>query len=185
MKLSSVAKISSGVYANGISDGDVFLIQARDFDENRVIASNLKPTLSFSKNLQKHFLVPGDILVVAKGASFLSAVYDGSYSPAVASTVFMVIKIINTNLLLPEYLSWYLNLPSTQGDLMNEARGTSVPTINKAILECLHVPVPPIPKQKLILQIIHLRNQEKLLDRSIEFLKQKKINQLISNAINN
>ena len=92
MKLNAIADINSGVYSNTITNGDVYYFQARDFDENRQLVNNLTPTLNFSENLKKHFLQIGDIIIVAKGASFLSAVYDGTYAPAVASTVFLVIK---------------------------------------------------------------------------------------------
>lgn len=185
MKLGQLVTINSGIFTNNIKHGDVYYLQARDFDVNRQISSNLTPTLSYSENLEKHFLKPDDVLVVAKGATFLSALFDGSYSPAVASTVFMVIRPINRARVLPEYLSWYINLPSTQNELLSKSIGTSTPSINKKILEDLEIPVPQIMKQDLILKIAELRKNEMLLRRKIEELKENKLNQLISNAINN
>lgn len=185
MKLNAIADINSGVYANTITNGDVFYFQARDFDENRQLVNNLTPTLNFSENLKKHFLQIGDILIVAKGASFLSAVYDGTYAPAVASTVFLVIKIRTKKEVLPAFVSWYLNLPSTQSELMNEAKGTSVHSINKSVLQNLEIPLPTKAKQEKLLQIIELRNHERQIEKRIEILKEKKMSQLITNAINN
>lgn len=185
MKLGQLVRINSGIFTSNIKHGDVYYLQARDFDANRQISSNLTPTLSYSENLEKHFLQPDDVLVVAKGASFLSAIFDGSYSPAVASTVFMVIRPINRNIVLPEYLSWHINLISTQNELFSKSIGTSTPSINKKILEDLEIPVPEIMKQNLILKIAELRKNEMKLRRKIEELKENKLNQLISNAINN
>jgi restriction endonuclease S subunit len=185
MKLNAIADVNSGVYSNTITNGDVYYFQARDFDENRQLVNNLTPTLNFSENLKKHFLQIGDILIVAKGASFLSAVYDGTYAPAVASTVFLVIKIRAKKEVLPAFISWYLNLPSTQSELMNEAKGTSVHSINKSVLQNLEIPLLTKAKQEKLLQIIELRNHERQIEKRIEILKEKKMSQLITNAINN
>lgn len=185
MKLGHIATINSGIFTSNIKHGDVYYLQARDFDVNRQISSNLTPTLSYAENLEKHFLKPEDVLVVAKGASFLSAIFDGSYSPAVASTVFMVIRPIARDTVLPEYLSWYINLPSTQNELLSKSKGTSIPSINKKNLEELEIPVPKISKQELILKIAELRKNEMILRRKIQELKENQLNQLINNAINN
>lgn len=185
MKLNAIADINSGVYSNTITNGEVYYFQARDFDGNRQIVNNLTPTLNFSENLKKHFLQIGDVLIVAKGASFLSAVYDGTYAPAVASTVFLVIKLRSKKEVLPAFISWYLNLPSTQAELMNEAKGTSVHSINKSVLQNLEIPVPSKTKQEKLLKIMELRNSERQLEKRIELLKEKKMNQLITQAIKN
>lgn len=185
MKLSSIATINSGVYSSTISKGEVFYIQARDFDDNRQLVNNLTPVLSYEENFEKHFLQPGDILIVAKGASFLTAVFDGSYSPAVASTVFLVIRIINKQSVDPQFLSWYLNQSSTQSYLLSLSRGTSIPSINKKILMEIDISVPPIEKQKLIIELMQLQQKDKTLKRRIEELKEIQMNQIITHAINN
>lgn len=185
MKLHGLAQIFSGTYSSTINDGEVFYIQARDFDENRQIVNNLKPVLSYEENLEKHFLQPGDVLIVAKGASFLSAVFDGSYSPAVASTVFLVIRIRNKSSVDPQFVSWYLNQSSIQSYLLSLSRGTSIPSINKKMLLEIDIPVPTIEKQKLIIELMQLQQKDKILKRRIEELKEIQMNQIITNAINN
>jgi restriction endonuclease S subunit len=183
MKLSKIATINSGVYSNTIQDGEVYYLQARDFDVDRNVVANLQPTLSYSKNLEKHFLNTGDILIVSKGLTFLSAVYDGGYSPAVASTVFLVIRIEYKQKIIPEYVSWYLNLASTQYELNSFAKGSAIPSINKTVLTEIEIPLPSIEKQHLVLKIAQLKNKEKSLQERINDLKDNKMNQLINNAI--
>lgn len=185
MKLKDLAYISSGIYSNTIDNGEVFYIQARDFDANRQIAKNLTPTLSYQRNLEKHFLESGNVLIVAKGSNFLSAVYDGFYPSAVASTVFLVIHLTKKSLVKPEYLSWYLNQNSTQTLLSTMSRGTSIPAINKKMLMELEIPIPSMQKQNTVLKLAELLEQEKLINQKITILKEQQINQIISNAINN
>jgi len=68
---------------------------------------------------------------------------------------------------------------------MNEAKGTSVHSINKSVLQNLEIPLPTKAKQEKLLQIIELRNHERQIEKRIEILKEKKMSQLITNAINN
>ncbi len=185
MKLHQIAKINSGIYTNTISEGEIYYIQARDFDEDRNLVSHLTPSLSYAENLEKHYLKPGDVLIVAKGASFLSAVYDGSYSPSVASTVFLVIQLNDKCQVEPQYLSWYLNQNSIQSFLMSLSRGTSIPSINKKMLLDVEIPVPSLLKQKIIIELSGLKRKERMLKRKIEELKENQMNQLITNALNN
>jgi restriction endonuclease S subunit len=184
MKLSSIASINSGVYSSTISEGEVFYIQARDFDENRQIVDNLTPALSYTENLEKHFLQQGDILMVAKGASFLAAVYDGSYTPAVASTVFLVIHINNKQQVDPQFVSWFLNQSSTQSYLLTLSRGTSISSINKKMLMEIEIPLPSTEKQQLIIELTQLQRKDKMLKRRIEELKEIQMNQFITKALN-
>jgi restriction endonuclease S subunit len=85
--------------------------------------------------------------------------------------------------LLPQYLSWVLNSPTTQILLKGQAIGTSIPSISKQVLENLEIAIPSIDKQKAILQITKLRNKEKILKQKIETLREKQIQQQIINAI--
>lgn len=185
MKLRDVAHIHSGIYSNTIDNGEVFYIQARDFDANRQIAKNLLPTLSYQKNLEKHFLEPGNVLIVAKGSNFLSAVYDGFYRSAVASTVFLVIHLTRKSLVKPEYLSWYLNQNSTQTQLTIMSRGTAIPAVNKKMLMELEIPIPSIDIQNKIVKLAELLEHEKIIKQKITDLKEQQINQRITKAINN
>ncbi len=185
MKLKEIANINSGVYSNTIQEGDVYYLQARDFDEERKLSGSISPVLSYSKNLENHILSKGDVLIIVKGVTFLSAVYQGEYAPAVASTVFSVIKINNKNTLLPEFLSWYLNLTTTQNDLISKSKGSSIPSINRQVLQELTIPLPSIQKQQLVLKLAELKATEKYIYQRINELKENKLNHLIINSIKN
>lgn len=184
MKLKDIASINSGYFSSTIKEGDVYYLQARDFDENKKINLNLKPSLSYVKNIEKHFLSKGDILIVAKGASFQSVVYDGTYGPAVASTVFLVIRVKDRNKVLPPFLSWFLNLQKTQVVLLSKGEGTAMPTLSKKILLELDIVIPSISLQNNIIKIEELGRKEKFLQKMLVDLTEKRNNQLIINAIN-
>ncbi len=127
-------------------------------------------------------LKKGDVLFAAKGSKNFAAWYEDDKMPAVASTSFFVIRLIDNNV-LPGYLTWFLNHPDTQTLLKGQAIGSSIASISKAVLSELEVPIPSIQKQELILMIFNLRNRERNLKQQIENLREIEIQNLLINAI--
>lgn len=180
--LKYIAFIQTGLFAKPIAEGDIVYLQAKHFDWNGNLRSSLHPDIKADYITEKHLLRTGDILFAAKGTKNFAAVFENHNEPAVASTSFFVIRLTQKNI-LPHFLVWYLNHPSTQKLLKGQAIGTSIVSISKAVLEELEVPVADINTQKAILQIAHLRNEEKKLKQQIELLREKQIQQQIINVI--
>lgn len=183
LPLQHIAFISSGVYATAEPDGDVYYLQARDITENHELEEGLKPQLVADGRLDKHFLQRGDLLIAAKGKDHYAVEYPGTPGPAVASTLFIVVRIKDKTTLLPAFLQWYLNLPTIQKSLANGAQGTALPVISKADVESLEIHIPPIARQTTILKIDDLHQQEKQLTKQLEMLKQIKMDQELLNAL--
>lgn len=180
-----MANFFSGVYAKAEPSGEVCYIQARDITEDHEIADGLKPQLVADGRIAKHFLQKGDLLVAAKGKDHYAIEYKGHPFPAVASTLFVVVRAIEKDRILTSYLRWYLNLSSTQRQIAEGAQGSVLPVISKTDLEKLDVPVPAIEKQISVLKIEELRKREIALTTEIELLKEKKIEQELLNALSN
>lgn len=180
--LKNIATIQTGVFAKPAHNGDIVYLQARHFDENGLLLGELHPDLMADDISEKHILKIGDVLFAAKGTKNFAAVFEDYNPPSVASTSFFVIRILN-EAVLPQYLAWYLNNPDTQQFLKNLARGTSIASISKAVLDDLEIFIPDLKTQELILKITQLRNTEKGLKQEIEILREKHIHQLIINAI--
>lgn len=181
-KLKHITSIQTGVFAKPVRDGEIIYLQAKHFDENGELAEALYPDLSAESKIQKHLLKKGDVLFAAKGSKNFAAWYDNEDLPAVASTSFFVIRLHDRNV-LPGYLTWFLNNPSTQALLKGQARGSSIVSISKAVLSELEIPIPNIQKQELVLKIFKLRNKEKNLKQQVEKLREKEVQQLLINAI--
>lgn len=179
--LKHITSIQTGVFAKPIQKGEIVYLQAKHFDENGELAETLYPDLSADNKLNKHLLKKGDILFAAKGTKNFAACYENEEMPAVASTSFFVIKLNDKNV-LPGYLTWFLNHPNTQTLLKGYARGTSIASISKAVLNELEIPIPSIQKQELILRIFKLRNKERNLKQQIENLREIEIQNLLINA---
>ena len=95
-------------------------------------------------------LVPGQILLAAKGARLLAACVRPEWLPAIGSPSFFVLSVHKPEELLPDFLTLVLNLPETREALRARLTGTTIPTLNRRDLlevELLASPTAPPPRQ--------------------------------------
>ena len=65
VKIKNICEISTGVYVKTARIGDVYYLQARDFNAYNQIENDLKPeVLSYDIN-NKHYLKKGDVIILA------------------------------------------------------------------------------------------------------------------------
>lgn len=148
----------------------VYYLQVRHWNKHRQWMEHVQPELHEEERLQKNFLEIGDVLLATKGVDHFAVIYDGLYSPAIASSVFTVIRVKRIMQILPVYLQWFLNHPSTKEKLVNAAKGTSTPHISRDVIEQLTLPVPAIEKQQLILRASELQQQALRIHTQINHL---------------
>lgn len=182
-QIKHLANITSGIYLKGKPSGDVFNLQARDIDEHFKFRKGLSPTAFSDAKVEKHYLHKGDVLVASKGNEFFAVVYNEEYKPAVASSIFLVIRNLEHNTINPQFLAWYINHPKTQHFFKSVSKGTSLPTINKVHLASLEIPLPSIEKQKKIVLFEELKVKRNNLNRQLNILREQLINQQLLNFI--
>lgn len=180
--IKDITQIRTGLFAKPIGRGDVLYLQVKHFDDYGQLQTTLFPDLIADDIPERHLLKPGDVLFAAKGTKNFAAVYENHNRPAVASTSFFVIRVKEENV-QPEYLAWFLNNHAVQTILKEQAIGTSMASISKTVLESLEITVPDTDTQHAILQIIKLRNRERVLKQKIDLLREQQIQQQIINAI--
>lgn len=183
-KLGNIAQIQTGVFRQPKGSGEIIYLQARHFSENGQLSSTLYPDLEEDKSIHKHLLQDGDVLFAAKGNKNFAALYEYHNQPAVASTTFFVIRLLPSYIsVLPAFIKWFLNHPSTQSLLKKEAIGSSLASISKSVLMDLEIPIPSIAIQQSILKIEELRFKEKEIGKKIELVKEKHIQNLILKSL--
>lgn len=177
-----ITAIQTGLFAKPTGKGEVVYLQSKHFDEFGQLTAVLYPDLNADNISEKHLLNAGDILFAAKGSKNFATVFEASNPTAVASTSFFVLRLTDKNV-LPEFLAWFLNHPQTQSLLKGKARGTSIPSITKSVLESLEIGIPSLEKQKLIIRLAELAIQESELRTNILSQRKLLIEQQIINAI--
>lgn len=184
-RIAEIAKIRTGVYAKPSLSGTTRYLQARDFDVFGQLDPRLKPQLMPKGELEKHLLIDGDILFAAKGINNFATVFRSDVGPAVPSSSFFLIRILEQvrSLVLPEYLAWFINTPRSQSLLKGKAKGSNPPSITISDLRDLAVPLPPTPVQKSVLTVNALRVKERKLITEIEELRELSIQYHLTKVI--
>lgn len=165
MKLHDIATIQTGVFAKTSPNPTALYLQQSDFDGNGELRNTTQPTIIVAN--QKHLLTVGDLLLASKGNNNICVIVPGIEQKCVASPSFLVIRLHDKFAILPEYVAWYLNLPTIQTTLATQARGTSIMSISKATLGKLEIPIPPIERQKKYIELSKLQKREQELYKAI------------------
>jgi restriction endonuclease S subunit len=176
-KLKDICELSTGVYVKTERIGDVYYLQARDFNAYNQLESNLKQEVLSHNINNKHFLSAGDVIVAAKGVNHFAFTYNEEVSPAVASSMFIVLRHFNEDKVDSGFITWYINHPETQTYLDRSSKGSSIPSINKSIVGDLEINLPSVEKQKLILETDKLKMKANQLQDKISVLKNEVLNE--------
>ena len=157
-KLQDIATIQTGVFAKNAPNPNALYLQQSDFDDNGELRKTTQ--LTIIADSQKHLLTAGDLLLASKGNKNICVIVPEIEQKCVASPSFLVIRLHDKSVILPEFVAWYLNLPTTQNTLAAQARGTSIMSISKATLGELEIPIPPLEKQQKYIKLSKLQKRE-------------------------
>ena len=165
IKLHNIAVIQTGVFAKVVPNPNALYLQQSDFDGNGELRNTTQRTIIVAN--QKHLLTAGDLLLASKGNNNICVIVPEIEQKCVASPSFLVIRLHDKSAILPEFVAWYLNLPTVQNTLAAQARGTSIMSISKATLGELEIPIPPIERQKKYIELSKLQKREQELYKTI------------------
>ena len=164
-KLNNIATIQTGVFAKTTPNPDALYLQQSDFDSRGELRDTAQPTIATDN--PKHLLAAGDLLLASKGNNNICVIVPEIEQKCVASPSFLVIRLRDKSAILPEYIAWYLNLPTIQTTLALQARGTSIMSISKATLGDLGIPVPSVERQRRYIELSKLQKREQQLYAAI------------------
>ena len=181
IKMTSVAAVSDirfGLYAQPEPSGSIAYLQVRQFSDDGRLTIQADEYINLDKKTESHLLQEGDVLFVGKGNRLFSWCYHQTDKPAVASSIFFVLRP-DINIIDPEYLAAILNAPQSKTTFQQIGGGTNIFSIRKSELGAFSIPLPSIEKQKMIAAISELHQKDTAITH--ELLTQKK--QLYSGII--
>jgi len=186
VKLKDIANIQSGVNKKSNFNGNCYYLQIKHFssDGELIQSSDLTPELLIEEMNINHVLQQGDILLAARGSRNFAYKYKGITSPAVAASVFLLIRITDEKI-LPDYLTWYLNSPQAQSQYKNISRGSNVKLLSKSMIAELEISIPSMKTQIQILKMQALLMQEKKLSIRLIAKREELYQSVFTSLINN
>tara|TARA_Y100000590_G_scaffold16019_1_gene19379 strand:+ start:1212 stop:1733 length:522 start_codon:yes stop_codon:yes gene_type:complete len=112
----------------------------------------------------------GDIIFRSRGQTNTAALLNEDVkSTIVAAPLFRVRPDIKK--VVPEFLLWWINQPSSQSYLASRSKGTMVKMVSKQGLEDLEVNLPSLEQQKKVAEFFSLSMREQQL---LEEIKNRK-----------
>lgn len=183
VQLGDIAQLQFGLYAKPTDAGNAVYFQAKHFDEWGDRAELVDAFIEIDSKNQSHLLEDGDILFVGKGMRNFAWTYDKVYGPAIASSIFFVIKSDRSKV-LPEFLTTLFNLPQTQAYFQSLGAGSSIPSIRKSELEAFTLKLPGLEVQKEAIRIKQLHYFDMDLSKRIISEKQRLFQAVIRKLIN-
>jgi type I restriction enzyme S subunit len=114
-----------------------------------------------------------DIMVATRGSLGQIGFYRSEYGPATINPSLVIVSEFKG---IPEYLFYYFISKIGQENILAQSSGTTIPAIYQADLKKIIIPLPPLPTQKAIAEIlsslddkIELNNQ---INQNLEALAQ-------------
>jgi len=144
-------------------NGDVSVIQMKDLSGNNIVdCSELVKT--YIERVKEHHLArKKDLIFRSRGHVTTAAILIEDLTKTVVAAPLLRIRITQPDMILPEYLNWYISQRDAQHFLTSRAKGTVQKMISKRALEDLEVPVPSLERQKKIVQLALLSAREQSL----------------------
>jgi restriction endonuclease S subunit len=191
-KLIDVVSIRSGMVVSKTANNDenqltnayVRMIGTSDFDEDGNLRNDLEPNVLYKSSIEKNYLKNGEIVFNAKGRRFFAFLFAEEYQSLIASASFLVLTI-EDNLILPEFLVWYLNHPETLKVFDSKMTTQVMPSITKLELGDLEIIIPTFETQKQIVALDLLKKKQIKLQKELITLEENYINAITYKKIKN
>ena len=150
-----------------IGSGETAVIQMKDLlDDNTVdLRSFVKIDMEAIKD--HHLVKKGDLIFRSRGLLNTSAILLDDPGKAVVAAPLLRIRITKPDLIIPEYLNWYISQRDAQAFFNSRAKGTVQKMISKQAIEELEISLPSLEKQKSILELATLSTREQTLLKEI------------------
>ncbi|MBG1268057.1 restriction endonuclease subunit S [Nostoc sp. WHI] len=158
-KIITLGELSSliqyGLNASAEQEGKGFLyLRISDInDDGNVNLANPKYLSKNTQNVAKYVLEPGDIIIARSGSVGRSFVYQSSNEPWVFASYLIRFRI-RKDLAYPDYIGFFMRSLSYRKYIDKMSRSVAQANINSKELSKLPIPLPPLPEQRRIIDIL-------------------------------
>jgi len=147
-------------------NGNMAVIQMKDLTEDNRLNDQELVQIDMQDSKEHHRVKKNDIAFRSRGQTNTAALIDFSINAAVIAAPLLRIRIGSASI-IPAYLCWYINQPSSQSALQSKATGSAMRIIGKPALEELEIEIPNIAVQKKIIALNGLSIGEQKLMKAL------------------
>ena len=169
-RLGDIASVQTGYSFRSAVEydkaGSVRVIQMRDLGDDHTVQVDRLGCVDMDASPSQQVFV-GDVILRSRGDVATSAIVSTDPGRAVVAAPLLRIRVSDPRV-AAEYLNWFINQPPAQAYLSKNAEGSNVKMITKRTLEELEVELPPLERQREIVELWGLADRERKLERHLE-----------------
>ena len=177
-KLNDIAEIRAGHPFRGSVpediNGPVAVVQIKDVDWAGSVNWEGLTKTSLGGRKEPDWIKSGDILFVARGTKIVAAYVDEVSVPCVCSQYFYLLRI-KSDEVLPEFVAWQINQQPSQTYLVKSAEGSAQVSVRRSMLENLSIVIPPLNKQRIIVELAKSALRERELLESLIINREREL----------
>ena len=151
--LGTIADFSYGYTATAQDAGDTRFIRITDIDENGSLKEDDAKFIDFVDELERYLVKKGDLLVARTGGTFGKTLFYKGDCPSVYAS-FLIKITLNNGDLLPDFYFHFSQSSRYWFQAKNLVTGGGQPQFNANVLKEIVVPLPPLPEQKAIADLL-------------------------------
>lgn len=171
MKIKELATVQMGYSfrsrLEASEGGGVAVIQMKDLLDDNTVGCDGLVRINMESMKDHHLAQRGDLVFRSRGSVTTAAVLLEDPGKAVVAAPLLRIRVTRPDMILPEYLNWYISQREAQIFLTSRAKGTAQTMISKQAIEELEVALPSLEKQKNIVELAAMSAREKNLLRTL------------------
>ncbi|MBW2740471.1 MAG: restriction endonuclease subunit S [Deltaproteobacteria bacterium] len=177
--LGTIANFSYGYTETALNQGDIRFIRITDIDERGNLKEANARYINISDGIDKYTVKKGDLLVARTGGTFGKTLYYNSDILSVYASFLIKINVDNS-FLLPEFYFHFSQSNKYWFQAKNLVTGGGQPQFNANVLKEIVVPLPPLPEQKAIADLLFtwdkaIEKTERLIQAKEKRLRQTAI----------
>jgi restriction endonuclease S subunit len=144
-------------------NGGIAVIQMKDLLDDNTVSCNELVYIDLDDVKHNHLVQKGDLVFRSRGLLNNSAIVNEYPGKAVIAAPLFRIRVTKPDVVLPEYLNWFISQRDAQIYLTSRAKGSAQKMISKQSIEDMEVELPSLEKQKNILELARLSAREQTL----------------------
>jgi hypothetical protein len=182
IKLKNIASVQMGYsFRSGLKPeqtGNIAVIQMKDLTEDNLVDQRSLILIKLNDFKEHHKAELNDLVFRSRGQTNTAALIDVNIGPSVVAAPLLRIRI-EKNLILPAYLCWFINQPSSQMFIQSKSNSSAMRMTGKSVLEDLEIVLPSIEIQQQIITLEKLSSQEQHLMSILRNKKRQLMNKIL------
>ena len=155
--------------------GSMKVIQMRDLGESHSNRINTKDAVYIegADDLRECYeLEVGDILFCSRGLTTTARLLSKKVGATIVASPIFIIRVKSESV-IPRYLVWWINQPSSQAYFRSHSDGTLVKMVSKKTIADLEIALPSLEKQERIADFYDLMLKEQRLLAEIRMTRRR------------